>query len=42
MSTGLLISDEVQSGQGGAWDYISPSRLNCWMACPLKWRFLCG
>ena len=23
---------------GGIWDYISPSRLNCWLSCPLKFR----
>jgi len=23
---------------GGLWDYISPSRLNTWMSCPLKFR----
>jgi len=22
----------------GVWDYISPSRLNCWLACPLKFK----
>lgn len=24
--------------QGGIWDYISPSRLGCWLSCPLKYR----
>ncbi len=23
---------------GGIWDYISPSRLNCWISCPLKFK----
>ena len=23
---------------GGIWDYISPSRLNCWLTCPLKFK----
>ena len=23
---------------GGVWDYISPSRLNCWLTCPLKFK----
>jgi len=25
-------------GAGGVWQYISPSRLNTWMACPLKFQ----
>ena len=24
--------------QGGIWDYISPSRLNCWLSCALKFK----
>jgi putative RecB family exonuclease len=39
VSTGLLIPDEVQSGQGGIWAYVSPSRLSCWLACPRRWAF---
>ena len=23
---------------GGVWDYISPSRLGTWLACPLKFK----
>jgi len=23
---------------GGIWDYISPSRLNLWLKCPLAWK----
>ena len=23
---------------GGIWDYISPSRLSCWLSCPLKFK----
>jgi putative RecB family exonuclease len=23
---------------GSVWDYLSPSRLNCWLTCPLKWK----
>jgi putative RecB family exonuclease len=23
---------------GGVWDYVSPSRLNMWLACPLKFK----
>jgi len=38
MSTGLLGLESVQERQGGVWDYISPSRLNCWLSCPLKWK----
>jgi hypothetical protein len=26
---------------GGIWDYISPSRLNLWLKCPLAWKLLC-
>ena len=38
MSTGLLGFESVQERQGGVWEYISPSRLNCWLSCPLKFR----
>ena len=38
MSTGLLGFETVQERQGGVWEYISPSRLNCWLSCPLKWK----
>ena len=38
MSTGLLGFESVQERQGGVWEYVSPSRLNCWLSCPLKWR----
>ncbi len=38
MSTGLLGFESVQARQGGVWEYISPSRLSCWLACPLKWK----
>ena len=38
MSTGLLGLESVQERQGGVREYISPSRLNCWLTCPLKWR----
>jgi putative RecB family exonuclease len=29
---------------GGIWDYISPSRLNCWLTCPLRFaiRYIDG
>jgi putative RecB family exonuclease len=39
MSTGLLGFESVQQRQGGVWEYISPSRLGCWLSCPLKWKF---
>jgi len=38
MSTGLLGFESVQERQSGVWDYISPSRLNCWIKCPLAFR----
>lgn len=38
MSTGMLGSEAIQERQGGVWEYISPSRLNCWLACPLKFK----
>lgn len=38
MSTGLLALDPPQQQSGGVWDYISPSRLNLWLRCPLSWR----
>ena len=37
MSMDLLACEEPQQ-QGGVFEYISPSRLSCWMACPLKFR----
>ena len=40
MSTGLLLRDELQAGRAGVWAYMSPSRLNCWLACPLKFRLV--
>ncbi len=38
MITAVLGQPAVQERQGGPWAYISPSRLNCWLTCPLKWR----
>ena len=29
-------------GQTGPWDYVSPSRLNLWLRCPLAFKLLCG
>jgi putative RecB family exonuclease len=38
MSTGLLGFDSIQERQGGVWEYVSPSRLNLWLKCPLAFR----
>jgi putative RecB family exonuclease len=38
MSTGLLGFEEVQQREGGPLAYVSPSRLSCWLSCPLKWK----
>ncbi len=38
MSTALLEIDQERQ-QGGIFDYISPSRLNLWLKCPLAFRF---
>jgi len=38
MSVSLPILERPQQVQGSVWDYISPSRLNCWLSCPLKFR----
>ncbi len=38
MSTSLLALDQPQERNRGVWDYISPSRLNLWIRCPLSWR----
>ena len=37
MSSGLLGFEEVRERQGGPLAYVSPSRLSCWLSCPLKW-----
>ena len=44
MSVDLLTRQSLQDRQGGVWDYISPSRLNLWIKCPLalKLRYLDG
>src|ERR1044072_4679978 len=33
-----LTRDNLARHQGGVWDYVSPSRLNSWLACPFKFR----
>jgi len=38
MTTQTLLRDELQTGQGGIWAYISPSRLGKWLTCPLAFR----
>jgi len=38
MSTSLLENPPAVEPRGGAWDYISPSRLNLWLRCPLAWK----
>lgn len=41
MIAGLLLqptADTQKRQQGGIWDYISPSRLNLWLKCPLAWK----
>ena len=39
MSSGLLGFESVHERQAGVTSYISPSRLNCWLRCPLAFRF---
>jgi len=39
MSTEPLTRDGLAKRSGGLWDYVSPSRLNTWLACPLKFKF---
>lgn len=34
-----LLQNEPKRRQGGVFEYVSPSRLSCWLSCPLKWRF---
>jgi putative RecB family exonuclease len=38
MSIDLLPCQDLPTAQGGVWQYISPSRLNCWLSCPLKFK----
>ncbi len=38
MSTDLLTRDGLASRQGSVWSYVSASRLNSWMVCPLKFK----
>ena len=38
MSMSLLTCEEPQRRQGGVFEYISPSRLGCWLGCPLRYQ----
>lgn len=38
MSTLLLEAPTAAERRGGLWDYISPSRLNLWLRCPLAFK----
>ena len=40
MSTDLLSAEGLASRHGGVWAYLSPSRLNAWLSCPLRWKFV--
>jgi RecB family exonuclease len=38
MNTATLLPEVDQPRPSGVWDYISPSRLNLWLRCPLAWK----
>jgi len=38
MSTAVLHRTPAEQRAAGVWDYISPSRLNLWLRCPLAFR----
>ena len=38
MSTTLTNQERSQQRRGGLWAYVSPSRLNLWLRCPLAFR----
>ncbi len=38
MSTSSLARAELEGRTGGIWDYVSASRLNLWLKCPLAFR----
>ncbi|MGO9110053.1 MAG: RecB family exonuclease [Thermoguttaceae bacterium] len=38
MSTGLLGFETIEERQAGVGGYVSASRLNCWLKCPLAFR----
>ena len=33
-----LLPRPLATSTDNLWSYISPSRLNCWLTCPLKWK----
>jgi putative RecB family exonuclease len=37
-STSILARDELAGRKGGIWDYVSPSRINLWLKCPLAFH----
>lgn len=40
MSTDLLTAEGLASRHGGVAEYVSSSRLNTWLSCPLKWKLV--
>jgi len=38
MSIDLPVLERPQQTDPGVWSYVSPSRLNLWLRCPLAWR----
>jgi putative RecB family exonuclease len=38
MSTAVLANETLHERQGDVWSYISPSRLNLWLRCPLAFK----
>jgi putative RecB family exonuclease len=38
MSTELFDREAAEEGRAGAFEYISASRLNCWLRCPLAFK----
>src|SRR5262245_51504382 len=38
MTQQLVTRDSLAKRNGSIWDYVSPTRLNTWLACPLKFK----
>jgi len=38
MSVDLPVLERPQQTDPGVWSYVSPSRLNLWLRCPLAWK----
>jgi putative RecB family exonuclease len=38
MTTETHTRESLAAGQGGIWDYVSPSRLGLWLKCPLAFK----